>query len=266
MYYVNKRENKERKRRAWIWVLKEVWPTRYVWAVGCRRHDWSHMNWAWWLSLWWLVPNEPPDVFSTPAVPIARSRHLWALQTSLRLLAGSEGPRSLMGFSGEDGTGHPSKDEPCLRQRAGCVCFNTDLSGARWPGCLQLLSVRLTLFVAPLLASCLSLPPFLLCPSPLIQCFRQSWSKHFYSKLIFLAAKLGSIKEKDNQKATVLFLGEITILEAKLLSPSWEGNLSDCLSFSALPSLPSSFHLHSPFPSLFYLLGHVKTARKVKRL
>lgn len=37
---------------------------------------------------------------------------------------------------------------------------------------------------------------FLLCPSPLIECFRQSWAKRFYSKLIFLAAKLGSIKEK----------------------------------------------------------------------
>lgn len=58
-----------------------------------------------------------------------------------------------MGLSGEDGTGHPSKDEPCLRERAGCVSLNTDSSGAWWPGCCQLLSVRLALFAVQLLAS-----------------------------------------------------------------------------------------------------------------
>lgn len=39
--------------------------------LKCVKCVWSHNNPA-----WWLVPNKPPDLFSVPAIPVARSRHL----------------------------------------------------------------------------------------------------------------------------------------------------------------------------------------------
>lgn len=59
-----------------------------------------------------LVPKEPPDFFSVLSIPVAKSRPCrshWGTQQGLRDLG------TLVEFPGEGGTGHPAKDEPCLR-------------------------------------------------------------------------------------------------------------------------------------------------------
>lgn len=118
-----------------------------------------------------------------------------ALQTALGELAGSGGPRPCDGSLEKIAQG--------ILQRISLV-WNKGLNVlASTQICQVLGSLGAASFSLPgwlcLMPRCWPLfffSLFLLCPSPLINCFRQSWSKRFYSKLIFLAAELGSIKEK----------------------------------------------------------------------
>lgn len=111
------------------------------------------------------------------------------------------------------------------------------------------------------------LPKFLLCPSPLIECFRQSRSKHFYSKLILLAGKLGSIKEKDKLKILSFFWEKFSFKSWKLncCHPVEGEYIANCF-FPFLVYLLTLFpSISVPHPHLFSLawLWFPTCARKV---
>lgn len=96
-------------------------------------------------------------------------------------------------------------------------------------------------------------PQFLLCPSPLIECFREAGQNVFIQNLFSWQPILATSKEKLNKKILSFFWDTFSLskLEAELLSPSW-GQLSDCFFHFLLYLLSLLPSFSVPLPHLFF--------------
>lgn len=96
-------------------------------------------------------------------------------------------------------------------------------------------------------------PQFLLCPSPLIECFRKAGQNIFIQNLFSWQPILATSMEKLNKKILSFFWDTFSLskLEAELLSPSWGGLFWLFFPFLLylLSLLPS---LSVPLPYLFF--------------
>lgn len=137
--------------------------------------------------------------------------------------------------------------------------------------CWHRLPGRLALPAALLLPAS---PPRKLFLSPLIECFRQSWSKHFIQNLVSWQPSLAASQEKVHKKILSFCWKKLgnTFSFSKLevvpfCHPVWGGPFLLLFPFllPPLPIFPSTSALPPHlFFFLFPLLGCIKIARKVE--